>query len=153
VFYPLQSFTKKRSVDFKNIPILVEASNVAFEKQLVKLASDLSNTVKVMDSKSRLYLHLAAVIANNFVNYLATEAYEILEDQKIDGSLIRPLMLESILRLENNHPIEMQTGPAKRNDKEVLKKHEELLNSKPKLQSLYRQISQLIMQRYNGSEL
>lgn len=153
VFYPLQSFSKIREVDISNVPFLIEANNPVFQTQLVDLAQRITSRVEIMGSEERKHLHLAAVIANNFVNYLASEAYSILENQGIDGSLIRPLMLETIERLESIHPKDMQTGPAKRNDKEVLKKHEELLNSNPKLQSLYRQISQLIMQKYNGSEL
>lgn len=153
VFYPLQSLNKNQEIDLTNVPILIEANNSKFEEGLVKVAHSISSRAERMDSEARKYLHLAAVIANNFVNYMAIEAYGILEDQNIDGSLIRPLMLETILRLENKHPKNMQTGPAKRNDKKVLKKQEELLKSNPKLQSLYRQISELIMQRYNGSEL
>ena len=153
VFYPLQSFNKDQEIDMSSVPFLIEANTAELEKDLKYIAERVSTRAEIMDSEARKHLHLAAVIANNFVNYLATEAYSILEEQNIDGSLIRPLMLETILRLENNHPKHMQTGPAKRNDKEVLKMQEELLKSNPKLQSLYRQISELIMQRYNGPEL
>lgn len=153
VFYPLQSFKKTREIDISDVPILIEANNHAFEERLKKIALRISNRVEIMDSEDRKYLHLAAVFANNFVNHLATEAYGILENKNIDGSLLQPLLLETVLGLENSHPREMQTGPAKRNDKEVIKKQEELLKLNPKLQSLYRQLSQQIMQRYNGSEL
>ena len=153
VFYPLQSFNKDREIDIGTIPFLIEASSNKLELDLKNMAIALSSRSEIMDSEKRKHLHLAAVFANNFVNFLATEAYGILEEQDIDGSLIRPLMLETIVRLENKHPKLMQTGPAKRNDTEVLKKQEELLKSNPNLQSLYRQISELIMQRYNGSEL
>lgn len=153
VFYPLQSFNKTRKIKISNVPFLIEANNFPFEEKLKNLALSISDRADVMDSEARKYLHLAAVIVNNFVNHLATEAYGILEEQNIDGSLLRPLLLETVLRLEDKHPNEMQTGPAKRNDKEVIKKQEELLKSNPNLQSLYRQISQQIMQRYNGSEL
>lgn len=153
VFYPLQSFSKKRELEMQNIPFLIEASDDLFASVLSEIAKKISNRVEFMDSSSRKHLHLAAVFANNFVNLMATEAYGILEDQNIDGSLIRPLLLETVLRLDGNHPKEMQTGPAKRNDIEVLKKHEDLLKSNPKLQSLYRQLSQQIMKGNNGSEL
>ena len=153
VVYPLQSFNKDSELDISIIPFLIEASDKEFEDELKILTLRLSNRVEIMDSESRKYLHLAAVFANNFVNLMATEAYGLLENKNIDGSLIRPLMLETILRLKNNHPKDMQTGPAKRKDLEVLKKHEELLKSNAKLQSLYRQLSQQIMQKNNGSEL
>jgi predicted short-subunit dehydrogenase-like oxidoreductase (DUF2520 family) len=153
VIYPLQSFNKQRELDLSKVPFLIEANSNQFEKELIKLASRITNRVELMNSDSRKYLHLAAVFANNFVNLMATEAYGILEEHSIDGSLIKPLMLETIIRLNDNHPKHMQTGPAKRNDQEVLKKHEELLKSNSKLQSLYRQLSQQIMNKYDGSEL
>lgn len=153
VFYPLQSFNKDRDLDFSVIPILIEANNRKFEHELLDIAKEISNTFNVMDSASRKYLHLAAVFANNFVNLLALESYTILESHNIDGDLIRPLLVETVARLEKYHPKEVMTGPAKRNDLATLKNQEDLLKSDPKLQSLYRQISQLIMQRFNGSEL
>lgn len=153
VFYPLQSFTKEREIKLREVPVLIEANNDVFSESLIQLGLSISNRVEIMSSESRKHLHVAAVIANNFVNYLATEAYGILEAQSIDGSLIIPLMQETIARLSTNHPATMQTGPAKRKDIETMKKHEKLLESKPDLQSLYRQISQLIMKKYNGSEL
>jgi len=150
VLYPLQSFNRERKLEIATIPFLVEASDLEFEIELKTLASRISQRVETMDSEERKHLHLAAVFANNFVNLMATEAYSILENENIDGSLIRPLMIETIMRLKDNHPKIMQTGPAKRNDLEVLKKHEEMLNSNPKLQSLYRQLSQQIMEKNNG---
>jgi predicted short-subunit dehydrogenase-like oxidoreductase (DUF2520 family) len=150
VFYPLQSFKKDRELDFSTIPILIEGNNIPFEKELIEFAKRITRRVELMDSESRKTLHLAAVFANNFVNLLATEAYEILERANIDGSLIRPLLEETILRLKDNHPKLMQTGPAMRKDFDVLKKHEELLKTNPNLQSLYLQLSRQIMKRYNG---
>ena len=132
---------------------MLEANNPLFEKELISIANDLSNTVRVMNSESRKQLHLAAVFANNFVNLLAIEAYGIIENNNLDGKLIRPLMLETVKRLESNHPKSVMTGPAKRNDLATLKSQDELLESNPKLQSLYRQLSQLIMHRFNGTEL
>lgn len=153
VFYPLQSFNKNREIDFSELPILIEANQVSFENELIKLALKITKRAQIMGSEKRNHLHLAAVFANNFVNLMATEAYEILEKATIDATLIRALLKETIERLDENHPRDLQTGPAKRSDFEVLKKHEELLKSNPKLQSLYRQLSQQIMDRYNGSKL
>lgn len=153
VFYPLQSFTLEREINLEAVPILIEANNDAYAQSLLDLGLMISKRVEIMSSESREHLHVAAVIANNFVNYLATEAYGVLEKSALDGSLIRPLMEETIARLSTNHPATMQTGPAKRMDITTMKKHEKQLESNPDLQSLYRQISRLIMKKYNGSEL
>jgi len=153
VFYPLQSFTLERDINLEKVPVLIEANNETYSQSLLDLGLSISKRVALMSSESREHLHVAAVIANNFVNYLATEAYSVLEEHAIDGSLIRPLMEETIARLSTNHPATMQTGPAKRMDITTMKKHEKQLESNPDLQSLYRQISQLIMKKYNGSKL
>ena len=150
VFYPLQSFLKSRKVDFSNIPILVEANTEKTNQKLAELGMRISDKVEIMDSEKRKMLHLSAVIINNFVNFLASKSYGFLEENNIDSSLLQPLMLETVNRLNNNSPHEMQTGPAKRNDEKTIKKHIDQLKSNPKLQSLYKQLSKQITEEYYG---
>lgn len=153
VLYPLQSFSKSKVVDFKKVPILIEASNKKTSILLKSFAEKFSDRVETMDSVKRRSLHLSAVIMNNFVNFLATNSYHFLESNNIDGSLLHPLMKETIARLKTHHPREMQTGPAKRNDHIVIENHLKQLESNPKLQSLYRLISQQIIEEYHGDKL
>lgn len=153
VLYPLQSFSKSKKIDYKTVPILVEGNSKQTSMLLESFANKISERVELMDSERRGNLHLSAVIVNNFVNFLATKSYDFLENNNIDGSLLQPLMQETIERLKVNHPREMQTGPAKRNDKNIIEKHLKQLDSNPKLQSLYRQISQQIIEEYYGGEL
>ena len=153
VFYPLQSFSKSREVDFSEIPLLVEGNTEATTDSLYTLAKRISGRVEKMGSEKRGMLHLSAVIANNFVNFLAAKSYGFLEHNNIDGTLLQPLIKETIARLQTHHPNEMQTGPAKRNDKKTIEKHLKQLESNPKLQSLYRLISQQIIEQYHGGEL
>lgn len=153
VLYPIQSFSKSKKVDIKKIPILIEGNNTQTAIQLESFARKFSARVEIMDSDMRGYLHLSAVIANNFVNFLAAKSYDFLESNDIDGSLLQPLLQETIDRLKTHHPREMQTGPAKRNDNKVIDKHLKQLESNPKLQSLYRLISQQIIEEYHGDKL
>jgi predicted short-subunit dehydrogenase-like oxidoreductase (DUF2520 family) len=153
VFYPLQSISKSRELNFNEIPILVEGNTNTTTNELFNLAKLISNRVEKMDSDNRGLLHLSAVIANNFVNFLAMKSYGFLEQNNIDGKLLQPLMKETIARLQTHHPIEMQTGPAKRNDKKVIEKQIKQLESNPKLQSLYRLFSQQIIEEYHGGKL
>jgi predicted short-subunit dehydrogenase-like oxidoreductase (DUF2520 family) len=78
VFYPLQSFSKSRKLNFSEIPILVEGNTNATTNGLFNLAKRISNRVEKMDSDKRGLLHLSAVIVNNFVNFLATKSYGFL---------------------------------------------------------------------------
>ena len=153
VLYPIQSFSKSKKVDFKKIPILIEGNNTQTAIELESFAKKISERIEIMDSDKRGSLHLSAVIANNFVNFLAAKSYDFLESNDIDGSLLQPLLQETIASLKTHHPREMQTGPAKRNDKKVIEKHLKQLESDPKLQSLYRLISQQIIEEYHGGKL
>ena len=153
VIYPIQSFSKSKKVNFKEVPILIEGNDIKTSDQLESFAKKFSEHVEIMDSEKRGYLHLSAVIVNNFVNFLAAKSYDFLESNNIDGSLLQPLMQETIARLKTYHPKEVQTGPAKRNDTKVIEKHLKQLESDPKLQSLYRQISRQIIEEYHGGKL
>ncbi|MDB5156953.1 MAG: oxidoreductase, partial [Mucilaginibacter sp.] len=95
VFYPLQTFSKTREVNFRNVPICIEAADEKIAKQLKELAQTVSNSVYDIDSKQRKVLHLAAVFANNFPNYLYTVAQQIMAQHGLDFDLVKPLILET----------------------------------------------------------
>ncbi len=68
VFYPLQTFSKKRKVNFKKIPICIEASENNDLELLRRLAASISDSVYEISSEQRKSLHLAAVFINNFTH-------------------------------------------------------------------------------------
>ena len=113
--------------------------------------TQISKTVKVVDSKNRLQIHLAAVFACNFTNAMYVAAYELLENnlRKKDTELLLPIMQQSFKKLQNVHPTKAQTGPAMRNDKLVMKKHLQLLKKDKHLSHVYTVISDLIMRQQN----
>ena len=146
VFYPLQTFSKKRHVDFSTIPVCIEASNKDLEKILISLAKQLTKTVELIDSEQRKVLHLAAVFACNFSNHMYAAASDILNSSGISFDLLKPLISETVQKAIDNDPLKAQTGPAVRNDQKVLTKHLEMLKDKPELQKIYRFVSQSIYQ-------
>ncbi|TSJ39483.1 DUF2520 domain-containing protein [Mucilaginibacter corticis] len=145
VFYPLQTFSKTREVNFRNVPICIEAADKNIAKELRELAQTVSNSVYDIDSKQRRILHLAAVFANNFPNYLYTMAQQILTQQGLDIDLIRPLILETAEKVQTGLPAAMQTGPAIRHDQNTMDNHLQLLQDNPDLQQLYTLLSQGII--------
>lgn len=141
-FYPLQSLSKTKSIDFKKeVPLCIEANDDTTLKTVEKLAKSISDNVSVVNSEHRLYLHLAAVIVNNFSNYLYSVAEKILKDQDLSFELLYPLIKETAEKIKNHSPKEMQTGPAIRNDVQTMQKHLALLEKYREIQSLYKQIS------------
>jgi predicted short-subunit dehydrogenase-like oxidoreductase (DUF2520 family) len=150
VFYPLQTFSKNKSVDFKNIPICLEANNEQDLHLLEQLAREISEKVYRISSEQRKSLHVAAVFVSNFVNYLYTEGQEICKENKIPFEILHPLILETASKIIDLNPKEAQTGPAKRNDLAVIKSHLELLNEEQ--QKIYQLLTQSI-QNLHGKEL
>lgn len=91
VFYPLQTFSKIREVDFRNVPLCIEAADEDIIRSLEQLAQTISNKVYRVDSAQRKILHVAAVFACNFPNYLYAVAQQILSSYQLDFDLLPAL--------------------------------------------------------------
>jgi predicted short-subunit dehydrogenase-like oxidoreductase (DUF2520 family) len=146
VFYPLQTFSKSRRVDFADITICIEANHPSNLLALEKFAAKLSSSVNQINSEERKALHLAAVFVNNFVNHFYTIGANILQDKKLDFDLLKPLIRETAEKIQTIHPVDAQTGPAKRNDQLIINAQLKMLNSKPAFQKLYSFVTESIFQ-------
>ncbi len=144
VLYPLQTFSKKRTLNFREVPLCIEASNESSRTLLRSIAEKLSGQVKEISSEKREKLHLAAVFANNFTNHLYGIAGKILEGEGLDFSLLRPLIFETAHKVMLLSPEEAQTGPARRNDESIVGRHKTLLKNDKKLLTLYSLLSDSI---------
>lgn len=147
VLYPLQSFNKTDVVDWENVPVCVEANTDSFTEQLFELGKQLNGNVQYINSTQRVHLHIAAVIANNFTNYLYSLSHELTVDQKISFSLLLPLIKQTANRLTHNDPFLLQTGPANRHDVELIKKHIDLLKDHPEAAEVYEFLSNKIIKK------
>lgn len=123
VFYPLQTFSKTREVDFKRIPICIEAPRPEDMKVLHGLALAISDHVHEINSDQRGTLHLAAVFVNNFTNHLYQIGQGLCEKEGLSFDLLKPLIQETAQKIGDLTPVEAQTGPAKRNDVKTIKRH------------------------------
>jgi predicted short-subunit dehydrogenase-like oxidoreductase (DUF2520 family) len=128
IFYPLQTFTKERAVEWSQIPICLESTNEQGKTLLKKVADLLSNLVVFIDSDQRKRVHLAAVFASNFSNHMYALAEEILSKEKLSFSLLKPLMLETARKASEMGPTKAQTGPAKRKDTKTIRKQTMMLS-------------------------
>lgn len=151
VFYPLQTFSKAKKVDFTSIPIFVESENADTGKILLKMAKAISKNVKQISSDDRKALHIAAVFASNFTNHMLTLSKDILEANDLDFEMVKPLIIETINKSLSIGPENAQTGPAKRGDMEILDRHMEFLQHDETLAEIYRLISQHIINKYSDS--
>ncbi len=127
VLYPMQSFTKGRSVNFNKIPCFIEYSDDVAEECVKELSKSVSNTIVEINSEKRRRLHLAAVFASNMVNHCFRIAERIMEENDLDFSLLYPLMRETTAKAQIMSPHDAQTGPMVRNDVRVMNAQESLL--------------------------
>lgn len=151
VFYPLQTFTKGKSVDIFQVPFLIEAKSDIFGQQLFELAWKISRNVVFANSDIRKIYHLAAVWVNNFTNHMSYQAKALLDDHQLNFDLLLPLLKETIDKLLHIQPYDAQTGPARRGDLTTIRKHEELQYGLQK--ELYSLITKSIIDTYKNDKL
>ncbi|MCT4646414.1 MAG: DUF2520 domain-containing protein [Carboxylicivirga sp.] len=147
VFYPFQTFTKHSDVDFSQVPVLIESDNKAHTTLLMDLARQISEHVIEASSKQRGDLHIAAVFACNFVNHMYRLAEETLNDSGLSFELLKPLIAETANKVKQLSPSQTQTGPASRNDQQIISKHINALLDKPEHHEVYQLLTNSILKR------
>lgn len=145
VFYPLQTFSKNREIDFNSVPLCIESTDKNSTDILLELGKTISTQVTYVDSNQRKTLHLAAAFACNFPNYLYAVAAALLQEKQLDFDLLKPLILETALKVQEFLPFKVQTGPAVRGDRQTMAAHLTLLQHHPDWQEIYRLLSQGII--------
>lgn len=152
VFYPLQTFSPGRVINFHDVPILLESDDETARNILYGIASSMSSDVQFIGVEQRRLIHLAAVFACNFTNHMLTAGYEIVSKAGIKAQILEPLIRETIMKALESGPSESQTGPAFRNDGNTIAKHLELLSSTPGIRALYEYITNSIIAYYKKDQ-
>lgn len=150
VFYPLQTFSKAKEVNFGSIPFCIEANDKEIEEKLIDLAKQFSTKVFQVSSKDRSILHVAAVFACNFSNYLWTISETILKEKNLPFDMLKPLLEETLQKALEINPSNAQTGPAIRNDEKVIEKHLKMLDEmklKDNSSEIYKLITKSIQKK------
>ena len=148
VFYPMQTFSKQRTVDFKEIPFFVEANSPEDVELLKAIASTLSEKVYEASSEQRKSLHLAAVFICNFSNHMYALAAELLNKYNLPFDVMLPLIDETARKVHELTPHDAQTGPAVRYDENVINNHLAMLADNPALQEIYKLMSKSIHEHH-----
>jgi len=143
VFYPLQTFSKNKAVDFRTIPICLESQNATDFQLLEQVARSISDQLFAVNSEQRKALHVAAVFVNNFSNHLYTIANDICNEHQLPFEILQPLIKETAEKIMVLSPSEAQTGPAKRKDQRTLDAHLEMLTN-PMQKKIYTLLTQSI---------
>lgn len=148
VFYPLQTFSKSKPLEYRKIPFYVEGADEDTIARLFALASLFSPHVYPADSCQRKALHIAGVLSCNFVNHLWTLSADFLAENGLNFADLLPLIEETLDKVKSLPPHEAQTGPAVRGDSTILDSHLEILKEQPQLQEIYCLLSDSIHNRH-----
>ncbi len=147
VFYPLQTFSKNKDLNYAEIPFFIDAETTEDEDYLTGLANKISGKVFPADDEKRKYIHLTAVFACNFVNHLYARAKQISDNQNIPFEFFLPLIDETTKKIHHLNPKDAQTGPAIRNDNSVLQLHRTLIKDEEQLK-IYDTLNESIKKMY-----
>lgn len=149
VFYPFQTFTKRKNLRYEEVPFFVEAESKEDEEALFKLADKISNEVHRVNSEKRRMVHMSGIWASNFVNHLYYIAQTICKEADVPFDVLRPLIEETAQKVQDLEPFDAQTGPAKRGDELIIQKHLELIKDS-RQQQLYQLLSDSIKRTYSN---
>ena len=148
VWYPLQTFSKEKEIDFKEMPICIEATNEEDYKTVERFTQLLFCKSYRMTSGQRKALHVAAVFSSNFVNHLYALGEQVCIENQIPFEVLQPLIQETANKINTLSPTAAQTGPASRKDSTTTESHTEFLKEDPRLQNLYKLLTASIQESH-----
>lgn len=149
VFYPLQTFSKEKQIDFSKLNILLESKDEVTMNNLQLLAKTIQSNIHFVNSTERQKLHVAAVFACNFSNLMAQISEEILSENQLDTKLLLPLIEETTNKLNTMSAKQAQTGPALRGDVNTINTHKTILKQfSPSVQNIYDVLTKEIQKRH-----
>ena len=107
----------------RQMPRYLEGNTPVAREAVEALAYRLSDVVSWATTEQRQVLHIAAVVACNFSNYLIGRAERLLEAEGLSPKALLPLLDEMNDKLHQLPAVEAQTGPAQRGDAETMQRH------------------------------
>ncbi|HTB33114.1 MAG TPA: DUF2520 domain-containing protein [Bacteroidia bacterium] len=149
VLWPMYSFAGKAKLA-SAIPFFMESSDKKTEKELTGLVNGLKGKPYYLDSEKRAIVHMTAVFVNNFPNHLFTIAEALCNEAGIPFNLFLPLAKETVENISKQSPALSQTGPASRNEKNIIKKQMALLKSHPDYRVIYKLLTKSIIKTSSG---
>lgn len=148
VLYPMQTFSKSVPVDMSKVPVFIEGNTDSTQQRIADIAMLISSHIYPATSEQRALLHVAAVFACNFTNYLWGHCSDILKSSGLGLDIMKPLIEATLEKALTAGPHDGQTGPARRNDTAVIEKHLSMLQGEAK--DIYAQLSKYIIDKYNN---
>lgn len=147
VIWSPQTFIRDVAMEYSRLPFCIEASTPDVERQIRELLMPVSEHIYHIDSEQRKWLHLAAVMTNNFGNAINAVAQDILQKHEIPFEILHPLIEMTAEKLKHGGLWQQQTGPARRQDQKTIDNQRSLLADDPQVLKLYELMTEIIQKR------
>jgi predicted short-subunit dehydrogenase-like oxidoreductase (DUF2520 family) len=149
VLWFIYSLLKDALPSHRAIPAVIEASTPRALETVQAIAMEISDLVHEANAQQREWLHLTAVLGNNFTNHLVAICEQACQEQQLPFALLKPILQQTFTRIETASAIDVQTGPARRGDEKTIARHLDILSAHPYWQQLYRAASASIEDMYS----
>lgn len=147
VIWSPQSFIRDIPMDYSELPFCIEASSTEVERSVRELIEPVSKHIYNIDTDQRQWLHLAAVMTNNFGNAINALAQDILQQHNIPFEILHPLITMTAEKIKMGGLWQQQTGPARRHDQKTIDRQRRLVSDDEKLLALYDLLTEMIQQK------
>ncbi|XZF15584.1 DUF2520 domain-containing protein [Chitinophagaceae bacterium MMS25-I14] len=148
VLWPIYSILKNDLPQHRNVPCAWEATSMIAAKTVQEIAASFTGILFESGTEQRQWLHLTAVMCNNFINHIAATGNDICTEQQVQFSVLSPILQQTFDKLQHHAAKDIQTGPARRGDTQTIEKHLSLLTPFPFRQDMYRAITASIQNMY-----
>ncbi|WP_276134219.1 Rossmann-like and DUF2520 domain-containing protein [Polluticoccus soli] len=148
VIWPIYSILKHKLPEHRNIPTVFEASSDKAKEIISGICQTFTNILNEATAEQRRWLHLSAVLSNNFTNHLMTVAESVCKAQGIPFSMLVPILQQTFERVQSASPYDVQTGPARRHDDITIRKHMDMLQAHSDWQTIYQAVTSSIENMY-----
>jgi predicted short-subunit dehydrogenase-like oxidoreductase (DUF2520 family) len=147
VIWSPQTFIRDVAMDYSRLPFCIEGSSDEVLRQIRELLTPVSQHIYDIDSQQRQWLHLAAVMTNNFGNAINALAQDLLEEHDIPFEILHPLIEMTAEKLKHGGLWQQQTGPARRQDQKTIDRHRSMLVEDEKVLRLYELMTEIIQHK------
>jgi predicted short-subunit dehydrogenase-like oxidoreductase (DUF2520 family) len=137
VLWPVYSILKNNLPSHRKIPCAWEASTDKAKRFVLSMGHAITDELFEAKYAQRKWLHLAAVMSNNFITHLMTICEQVCADNKLPFSTLTPIIEQTFDRIKQYSPQTLQTGPAIRHDTTTVQEQLLLLKDHPHWQKIY----------------
>lgn len=148
ITWPVYSLTRNVPIDYSQMPVCIETKDFLTYQAVEQFFSPITRLLHQVSEEQRKSLHLSAVFANNFTNFMYTVAAELCEKNNLSFDILKPLIIQTTEKVKYQAPAAVQTGPASRHDLSAIARHLEMLEVTPDYKTLYMLLTELLVERF-----